>query len=191
MTAFKQELENWRPRSSAIKTLLQRWRDDDRAEDIWRKVAKAAGANLTPSEFIHLVARTAMAARALPARIKRQKLETAATRAGLGAQIFEAFASDKSNLELAEILEEAAWQLRFREQFTMLDNYPQGARSRSQTSQSRRAFSLALSDFFKERCNKWMDNEAGVLLEIAFGPQGDDISQEVRDYRRRRQKVGD
>ncbi|MCC8957640.1 hypothetical protein H8B02_30675 [Bradyrhizobium sp. Pear77] len=105
---------------------------------------------------------------------------------GLGRQIAEALASNKTPLEIADVLEEAAKRLRFREKFALLDGYPQEAISRRQASQSRRAFSLAMSDFFRERCDKWMDNETGVLLEIAFG--GEDSSQEVRDYRKDRNK---
>jgi hypothetical protein len=194
VTTFSQELRQWQPRSSAIRSHLRRWLDDDRAEDIWKTISKAAGPNLGAEEFIQFVARAAMASRALPVRIEASKREASAAVTGQGARIAEAFASNRSPSEIADVLEDAAWQLRFREKFSLLEKYPDGVISRRQKgdSQQRRAFGLSMSDFFRERCGKWMDNEAGVLLEIAFGPNGDDISQEVRDYRRSRsKKVGD
>jgi hypothetical protein len=195
LTKFKDELRKYPwPRSSAIRAHLQRWLDDERADDVWKAVSKAAGANLGTEEFIRFVASTAMSSRALPVRIKTYKREAGAALSGYGARVAEAFGSNKSLGEIAELLEEVAWQLRFRERVAMLDRYPAGAISRRQKgdSQQRRAFSLSMSDFFEERCGKWMDDEAGVLLEIAFGPKGDDISQEVRDYRKSRaKKAGD
>ena len=183
--SFKHELQKWQPRSSAIKTILQRWIDDDRADDVWKVVAAAAGANLTPEEFIRFVVRAAMAARALPARKEVSKRNTSGVIAGQRGRVAEAFVSDRSPSEIADVLEDAAWQLRFREKFdTLLDAYPAGAITRRRDKQSRRAFSLTMVDFFKERCGKWMDDQAGVLLEIAFGLSGDDNSQEVRDYRK-------
>ncbi|MBR1086466.1 hypothetical protein JQ621_03155 [Bradyrhizobium manausense] len=191
MTNFTQELRKWQPRSSAIRAHLRRWADDERAEEVWKAVSKAAGISLTANEFVRFVAHAAMESRALPVRLEDHKHEIAATKAAIGSHLLDALASNRPVPEIADILEEGAWQLRFREKFSMLDGYPQGARSRRKSSQSRRALSLTLSDFFKERCGKWMDNEVGVLLEIAFGPSGDDTSQEARDYRRSRaNKVG-
>lgn len=195
---FKQQLLQWQPRSSAIRAHLRRWLDDDRADNVWKAVSKAAGANLGAEEFIRFVASTAMSSRALPVRLEAYKREADAALSGYGARVTKAFGSNKSLSEIAELLEEVAWELRFKERIAMLDRYPAGAISRRQKgdSQKRRAFSLSMSDFFIERCGKWMDNEASVLLEIAFGPgaraPGDDLSQEVRDYRRSRdKKVGD
>lgn len=125
-----------------------------------------------------------MAARALPARIVASKQEAAAVIAGQDARIAKAFASNKSPSEIADVLEDAAWELRFREKFAMLDGYPTGAISRRRDKQSRRAFSLAMVDFLHERCGKWMDGETGALLEIMFPSRGGDSFQEVRDYRK-------
>jgi hypothetical protein len=183
VATFKQELKKWQPRSSAIKTLLRRWVDDDRAEGVWKQVS-AANATLTAEEFIRSVIRIAMAARALPARIEFSEREFSAVIASQRDKVAEAFASNRSLGEVAEILEDAAWELRFSEKFSMLDGYPSGAISRRRDRRSRKAFSLAMVDFFHQRCDKWMDGETGVLLEIMFPSSAGDSLQEVRDYRK-------
>jgi hypothetical protein len=181
---FKQELREYPGRGGAIKSILQRWLDDDRAEDIWKMVTSAGGAGVTAEEFIRFVVRAAMAARALPARIEAKKQNNRGIIAAQRARVAEAFALMQSPTDIADVLEDAAWELRFRENFKTLDGYPDGGISRNRDTQPRRAFSLTMSDFFKERCGKWMDGETGVLLDIVFGPRGEDIFQEVRDYRK-------
>jgi hypothetical protein len=187
-------------RGGVSKTILQRWLDDERAEDVWKEVAASAGANLTAEEFIRFVIRAAMAARALPERKKLGKREANAVITAQRRRVTEAFASNGSPSEIADVLDDAARELRFRTSFAMLDGYPDGASSRRGDRQSRRAFSLTMVDFFKERCGKWMDNETAVLLEITLGKpvepakkprkirikqlRGDDNSQEVRGYRK-------
>lgn len=182
VTKFKDDLQAWRPRSSAIRTLLQRWQDDERADDVWKAVH--ASADLTARDFIRQVVRSAMAARALPARLEAAEREFSAVIATQSARVKEAFASMDSPAEIADILEDAAWQLRFREKFSMLDGYPSGADSRRRDTRPRRAFSLAMVDFFREHCGKWMDGETGVLLEIMFPSNRGDSLEEVRGYRR-------
>lgn len=187
---FSERLRDWRPASSAIRAHLQRWLNDDRGEDVWKKVSKAAGANLGPEEFIRFVAHAAMKARALPVRIETWKREVEAAVAGQRDRVSDAFSSSGSLSEIADVLEDAAWDLRMRERFSMLHGYPSGAISRRQKgTQGRRALSLIMSDFCKERCGIWMDEEVGILLEIAFGPgSGDDSAEEVRGYRRSRNR---
>jgi hypothetical protein len=183
VTTFKQELRKYPGRGGAIKSILRRWLDDDRADEVWRKIS-AADASLAVEDFIRLVIRTGMAARALPARLEARDWKVAAVIAGYGPLITKALASNKSPSEIAEVLENAAWELRFIEDFAMLDGYPLGTNSRRRDKRSRRAFSLAMVDFFHERCGKWMDGEAGVLLEIVLPSSTGDSLQEVRDYRK-------
>lgn len=190
---FVQKLRDWKPRSTAIRSHLARWIEDDRATSVWQAVTKHAGGNLGPEEFIRRVAWTAMAARGLRHRLDSHNARTAMMIAAQKARVAAAFASMKSPAQVAAVLEEAAWQLRTSEEISMLREYPVGTISRKQAgeTQKRRAFSLMISDFLKERCDLWMDEQVGVLLEIAFGERSGDSQEEARSYRKsRRKKVG-
>ena len=191
MTTFKLELKNYkRPRSSAIKAHLQRWLDDDRTEAVWTKVNKAAGEKLTPGELIQHVIRARAKTAALPAQIAYTALERDFVKKWHAPQIKQALAKGKTLSEIADILEDAAFEMRLIEKVSLLATYPAGVISRKNQdgSQARRAFSLIMSEFFKQRCDKWMDNEVAVLLDVALPRKEATDIQEVRDYRTKRDK---
>ena len=191
MTKFKDELLKYPwPRSSAIKAHGKRWLDDDRSEDVWQKVSKAAGAQLRPDDFIRFVVRARARAAGL---VHTLDFHTEAGRRYLAAheaRIKDALKSNRSLSEIADVLEEAASDFRLCDNLLdqRLSGLPANAVSRKDHngSQARRAFCLLLSGFFKERCGTWMDVEVAALLDIAL-PQrrreATDIS-EVREYRR-------
>jgi hypothetical protein len=191
VTKFKDELRKYPwPRSSAIKAHGKRWLEDDRSEDIWKKVGKAAGAQLKPEEFIRFVVQARSRSEGLPHILDQLVRNRGGILAHHEPRIKAAMKSKKSLIEIAGVLDDAAFDLRLFDKLEVLDleKYPQGTISQKNQngSQARRAFCLLLSGFFQERCGTWMDVEVAALLDIAL-PQrrreATDIS-EVREYRR-------
>jgi hypothetical protein len=191
VTKFKDELRKYPwPPSSAIKAHGKRWLDDDRSDDIWQKVNKAAGAQLTPDDFIRFVITARGRAAGLVPTLDFYDEAGRRYLAAHEARIKDALKSNRSLSEIADVLEEAASDFRLCDNLLdqRLSGLPVNAVSRKNQkgSQARRAFCLLLSGFFKERCGTWMDVEVAALLDIAL-PQrrreATDIS-EVREYRR-------
>jgi hypothetical protein len=192
VTKFKDELRKYPwPRSSAIKAHGKRWQEDDRSEDVWQKVSKAAGAQLRPDDFIRFVVKARGRAAGL---VYILDFHTEAGRRYLAAheaRIKAALKSNKSLSEIADILEAAASDFRFHD--AMLDEtlseLPVNAVSRKDQngSQARRAFCWILFEFFKERCGKWMDDEVATLVDIALPRNKQTTIDEVSEFRKRRQ----
>jgi len=191
LTKFKDELRNYPwPRSSAIKEHGKRWLRHASAEEIWQKVSRAAGPNLTAHEFILFVIRARTAAGSLSARIKVSASDRASVIRWHQPKIKEALASTRSLSEIAVVLEDAAFEMQQIEKSStiVLADYPAGAISSKDQkgSQRRRAFCLIMFEFFRERCRQWMDGPVATLVDIAF-PRGEATTEDaVREFRKSR-----
>ncbi|MGY3344679.1 MULTISPECIES: hypothetical protein [unclassified Bradyrhizobium] len=192
MGTFKDELRRYpKPRSSAIKAHLKEWLEHPEADAVWQKVSKAAGANLTPEEFIDVVIRARAAARGLPHRIKGNAQDRSQVIKWHQPRIRQALASSSMTLsQIADVLEYAAFEMRQIEKFSNMDlaDYPVGAISSKDQkgSQSRRAFCLIMFEFFQQRCDRWMDAEVAALLDSALPRDEATTVDEVREFRKSR-----
>jgi hypothetical protein len=190
MMTFKDELRKYPwPRSSAINAHAKRWLKDNRNEEIWRKVSKAAGERLTAGEFIRFVVKARSRAAGLPHILDQAGRYRAGILAHHERCIKAALKSRKLLDEIADVLENAAMDFRLFEKLTLhdLEKYPEGTISRKNQkgSQARRAFCLLLLGFFEQKCKMWMENEVAALLDIALPQRGRDATNisEVRGYR--------
>jgi hypothetical protein len=189
-TKFKDELRKYPwPPSTAIRQHLQRWLDDNRSEDIWHKISRAAN-QLKADDFIGFVVKARCRAAGLVPTLDFHTELGRRYLAAHEARIKAAFRSkDRSLSEIAGVLEDAASDFRLCE--NLLDNRLSGlpvkaiSRKDQNGSQARRAFCWILSEFFKERCGRRMDVQVAALLDIAL-PQGERVTEisEVREYRR-------
>jgi hypothetical protein len=188
-TKFRDELRKYPwPPSSAIKAHGKRWLDDDRSEEVWQKVSKAAGAQLRPDDFIRFVITARGRAAGLVPTLDFYAEAGRRYLAAHEARIKDALKSNRSLSEIADVLEEAASDFRLCDNLLdqRLSELPPNAVSRKDQkgSQARRAFCWILFDFFKERCRMWMEEEVATLLEIALPRKKPATVDEVHEFRK-------
>lgn len=188
-TKFKDELRKYPGRGGAIRAHLKRWLDDDRTENVWRKISRAVD-QLKAEDFIRFVVNTRGRAGGL---IPTLDFHTEAARRYLAAheaRIKDAMKSSGSLSEIADVLEAAASDFRFHDSW--LDSKLSGlsvnavSRKDENGSQARRAFCLTVGEFLNEKCGLWMDEEVAMLTDIALPRKKQTTIDEVKEFRKRR-----
>jgi hypothetical protein len=190
VTKFKDELRKYPwPPSSAIKAHGKRWLENDDAENVWRKISRAAD-QLKAEDFIKFVVTARCRARGLVPTLDFHAEAGRRYLAAHTARIKAALKSDHSLSEIADVLDEAASD--FRLCYNLLDQRLSGlpgnaiSQKNQKGSQARRAFCLILFEFFKEHCEMWMDEQVAILLDVAMPRNKTTDISEVREYRRKR-----
>jgi hypothetical protein len=190
VTKFKDELRKYPwPPSSAIKAHGKRWLENDDAENVWRKISRAAD-QLKAEDFIKFVVTARCRAGGLVPTLDFHAEAGRRYLAAHEARIKDALKSNRSLSEIADVLEEAASDFRLCDNLLdqRLSGLPANAISRKDQngSQARRAFCWILFEFFKEHCGKWMDEEVATLLDIAMPRKEPTDIFEVREFRKNR-----
>jgi hypothetical protein len=192
VTKFKDELRKYPwPPSSAIKAHGKRWLENDDAENVWRKISRAAD-QLKAEDFIKFIVTARVRAGGLVPTLDSHAEAGRRYIAAHEARIKAALKSKRSLSEIADILDDAASDFRCHD--TMLENRLSGlplnaiSRKDQNGSQARRAFCWILFEFFKVHCGKWMDEEVATLLDIAMPRKKKEPTDifEVREFRKNR-----
>jgi hypothetical protein len=161
--------------SSDDRAHLQRWAADDRAEEVWHKIERAAHNNklpLPPTYFITEILVTRRVAIALGHRRElREPYRNAADEMMRIARFLRkrhphGMPPYPSGAKLAEMLDEAASY--FRKAVEPARNVP-GVLKFGRQSQPHMIFISLVSNDLKAIAGRWLDEEVGVLAEIAFG----------------------
>src|SRR5664279_3719167 len=157
---FKDELQKYPwPPATAIKAHAKRWMEDDRSEEVWQKISRAAD-QLRAEDFIRVVITARWRAEGLVPTLDFYSEAGRRYLAAHEARIKAALKSNRSLSEIAYILEDAAYDFRLCD--NMLDEQLSGlpdnviSRKNQKGSRPRRAFCLILFEFFKKHCGKWM-----------------------------------
>jgi hypothetical protein len=190
MTKFKDELRKYPwPPSTAIKTHGKRWLEDDRSEEVWQKISRAAD-KLEAKDFIRFVITARGRAEGLVPTLDFYAEAGRRYIAAHEARIKAALKSNRSLSEIANILEDAAEDFRLCDNLLdqRLSGLPENVISRKNQkgSQVRRAFCLILFEFFKKHCGNWMDTEVATLLDIAIPRKNPATIDEVSEFRKKR-----
>jgi hypothetical protein len=201
---FKSELAAFRarptrPRGKAVDGVLDRWRDDDRAEKVWQKIRRHAP-NLPAADLIRQVLDARWSAAGSVARV----FGAPGTR-GFNAEWAEFLPTLKKRLnrelsspplplavDVAVALERAAAEVR------MIHDHYFGhskfapfplKREGSNDDRSRAAFYKLMTDFFRKHCSLKLPEEVAVLAEVAIPGkeiQADDVTNALKPRRSKR-----
>jgi hypothetical protein len=171
---------------------LQRWIDDDRAEQVWDEIQCAVRNNnlwLPPKTFIRDILAARPVAIAIAHRRKlREHYRTAAKQMERVAKFLRkphpyGTPGYPQSTKLARMLDEAASY--FREEVEPSRNLP-GVLKFSRKAQPHMIFMSMVSNDLKGITGRWCDEEVAVLAEIAFDrPDAIDL-EAVRWVRRQR-----
>jgi hypothetical protein len=177
---------------SDVRAHLQRWINDDRAEQIWEKIQSAARSNdlwLPPGTLITEILGARRVAIAIRHRGKlRQRYRNAAGEMERVAKFLRkphpyGMPSYPRSSELARMLDDAASY--FRKVVEPSRNVP-GVLKFSRQARSHTIFMSSVSNYLKGITGRWLDKEVGVLTEIAFDLPDHIDPEEVRGARRQR-----
>jgi hypothetical protein len=170
---LREEYEKSSP-SSDDRAHLQRWADDDRAEEVWHKIERAAQENNVrlPAEcFISQVLAARPVAIAIGRRGElRERYRNAADDMERVAKFLRhphpyGMPPYPHGTKLAEMLDDAASY--FRTQVEPSRNMP-GIVKLTCKSKPDNIFMSMVGNDLKEITGVWLDEEVGVLAEIAF-----------------------
>ena len=160
---------------------LQRWSDDDRADEEWQTIDRAAqehGLLLPPNVFItgDIGDKACRRSHRLPREIPRplpRVCESRCTRSlsSCASRIRPACLQHlPEGEELARMLEDAARV--FRMEVDPSRDVP-GVVKVTRESDTPAVFTNQVSNYLKEITGRWLDDQAAVLTEIAFEAIGD------------------
>jgi hypothetical protein len=181
--------------SSDDRAHLQRWAADDRAEEVWHKIERAAQNNnvrLPPTYFITEILVTRRVAIALGHRRElREPYRNAAHEMMRIARFLRkrhphGMPPYPSGRKLAEMLDDAASY--FRKQVEPSRNQP-GVLKFSRKSKPHTVFMSMVGNDLKQITGLWLDEEVGVLAEIAFDSPDVVDAEAARRARRRKNGV--
>ena len=171
---------------------LQRWSDDDRADEGWQIIDRWAhehGLLLPPNVFINEILAIRRVAEAIACRGKyRDRYRTHANQMEEIANFLREPhpAGMPSTLprsqELARMLDDAARA--FRMEVEPSRDVP-GVVKVSRKSDIYDVFTSQVSNYLKNITGRWLDDQAAVLTEIAFKEIGDVESERVKWVRRK------
>jgi hypothetical protein len=188
-TAVLRECEKSCP-SPDDRAHLQRWADDDRAEEVWHKIERAAQNNklqLPAKYFITEILAARRVAMAIGHRGKwRERFRNAADEMQRIARFLRkphpyGMPPYPGGRKLAEMLDDAASY--FRKQVEPSRNLP-GILKFSRQSKAHTAFMSMVGNDLKKITGLWLDEAVGVLTEIAFDSP-DVIDAEAARWARR------
>jgi hypothetical protein len=169
---------------------LQRWINDDRAEQVWDKIQSAARSNdlwFPPGTFITETLGARRFAIAIRHRGKlRKRFRNAAGEMERVAKFLRkphpyGMPSYPRSSELARMLDDAASY--FRKVVEPSRNVP-GVLKFSRQVQPHMIFMSSVSNYLKGITGRWLDKEVGVLAEIAFDLPDHIDPEAVRGARR-------
>jgi hypothetical protein len=171
---------------------LQRWSDDDRADEEWQTIDRAAhehGLLLPPNVFIQEILAIRRIAEAIPCRGKyRDRYRTHAKKMDEIAKFLrEPHPTGMPptlprSEELARMLDDAARI--FRMEVDPCRDVP-GVVTVTRESDLPAVFTNQVSNYLKDITGRWLDDQAAVLTEIAFKEIGDVESERVKWLRRK------
>jgi hypothetical protein len=171
---------------------LQRWSDDDRADEEWQTIDRAAhehGLLIPPNVFIREILAIRRVTEAIACRGKyRDRYRTYAEKMHEVAQFLrEPHPAGMpptlpESEELARMLENAAGV--FRMEVDPSRDVP-GVVKVTRESDTPAVFTNQVSNYLKEITGRWLDDQAAVLTEIAFEAIGDVESERVKWLRRK------
>jgi hypothetical protein len=154
---------------------LKRWADDDRADEVWNTISRAAQEHRTPLPvpfFIQEVLGARDIAQSLNHRRKHR--ERYRKRAAQMVEIAKVMREPLPNgwllipsgAELARMVDDAAQ--RYREYVAASRNLP-GVIKWTRESKPAHVFMSLLSNDLNGTTGRWLDHEVAVLTQIAFG----------------------
>jgi hypothetical protein len=183
---FGDELARFSVKGSSRRRHIERWRADDRAEDIWNKL-KAAIPDLDPSEFIRLVLKARQDALSLTARLAATRSERdywLPRDAKELLRLHQLLLSGRmSPAQIAWRLENLAACLRLIDNPFSIPDDVEFSREDVKGSRARKLFVQILGRHFRGRCGQWRDAELAVLTQIAGLAEGDFDSKAVAQLR--------
>jgi hypothetical protein len=187
--SFKEELRRFTwPKSSAIRQHLSRWRDDYRTEEIWQKI-RAKSDCISAEEFIRVVIKARSEACGLIPRLNRYHRECKHSIRCHEKVIVTALRSTQSPSEMADVLDTAAADFRSIDDRLAADmaDFPTDLITQKDQSISlmRKVFWHRVGTFLHKRCGEWMDEQVGMLADIAFDTENDNTVDQIRAMRRR------
>jgi hypothetical protein len=141
---------------------FDRWAKSDRAEKVWTKIKKAAP-DLEAGTFIRDVLDARYDAVMRLAEESEYKYDTWYER----KKISKLVRSCRSIPEIIAVLEKEADWLRFREGAYRIRHSGQGA-SRKGDLRAVKLFVQQIGCILHAQCNRWLDDEVTILVEIAF-----------------------
>jgi hypothetical protein len=166
---------------------LQRWSDDDRADEVWQTIDRAAhkhGLLLPRNVFITEILAVRRVAEAIAGRGKyRARFRTYARQMEEIAEFLRKRhpAGMPPTLprseELARMLDDAARA--FRMEVDPSRDIP-GVVKVTRKSDAPDVFASQVSNYLQDITGRWLDDEAAVLTEIAFEEIGDVESEQVK-----------
>jgi hypothetical protein len=174
---------------------LQRWIKDDRAEQVWDKIQRAARSNnawLPPRVFITEILGARRVAMAIGHRGRlRERYRNAADEMERIAKFLRkphpyGMPGYPQSTKLAGMLDDAASY--FRKEVEPSRNLP-GVLKFGRQSRPHMIFISMVSNDLKNITGRWLDAEVGVLAGIAFGSR-DIIDPEAVRWVRRQRKQG-
>jgi hypothetical protein len=193
-TAVLRECEKSCP-SSDDRAHLQRWADDDRAEEVWHKIERAAQRNnvkLPAKHFIRDILAARPVAMAIGQRRElREQYRKAADEMVRIARFLRkrhpyGMAPYPGGTKLAEMLDAAATY--FRKAVEPSRNLP-GILKFNRKSKPDKIFMSMVGNDVKKITGLWLDEEVGVLAEIAFDSPDVVDAEAARRARRRKNGV--
>jgi hypothetical protein len=153
---------------------LQRWRDDDRAEEVWREINRAAQDNGKVLPAVVFIREILGARRVAIAIANRGELRDHYRNAGDQMQRIADFLRKPHpygmpnyprSTALAGMLEEAATY--FRKQVEPARNVPNVLRL-SRQSKPETIFMSMVGNYLNDITGRWLDEQVAVLADIAF-----------------------
>jgi hypothetical protein len=181
--------------SSDDRAHLQRWADDDRAEEVWHKIERAAQRNNVKLPAKHFI-RVILAARPVAMAIgRRRELREQYRKAADEMVRIARFLRKRhpygmppypGGTKLAEMLDDAATY--FRRAVEPSRNLP-GILKFNRKSKPDKIFMSMVGNDVKKITGLWLDVEVGVLAEIAFASPDVVDAEAARRVRRRKNGV--
>jgi hypothetical protein len=196
--SFKTVLREYKKSSASgsdDRAHLQRWIDDDRAEQVWDEIQCAVRNNnlwLPPKTFIRDILAARPVAIAIAHRRKlREHYRTAAKQMERVAKFLRkphpyGMPGYPQSTKLARMLDDAASY--FRKEVEPSRNVP-GVLKFSHKAEPHMIFMSMVSNDLKGETGRWLDEEVAVLAEIAFD-WPDVIDLEAVRWARRQRPVG-
>jgi hypothetical protein len=191
--SFQQELRAYPPpKASAARQLIDRWLDDERADEVWTRL-QAARPDAEAASFIKTVIDARRSAQATVNRIFGATWYRGGQRTKIPgfndewAVVFPALRKELGSLSphlgplsVAAILEDAAQELRdlHRRHFGFADHARfELSRKDQRGSRVRRLFMQITGNYFFENFGRPFDNEVAILAGIAF-PGGKELDRD-------------
>jgi hypothetical protein len=166
---------------------LKRWREDGRADEIWRKLCKGPKGfdDARAAEFVMIVLKYRQIAEVADP-LNKESLALARKGKRVAAEEFQRIKRmfDKSEISLGEYLAHIYRIYRSEPARRRNPGPLLSVRSNKNGTRRRTIFIRMLSEVLHNATGRWHDEEVGALCEIAFKPNKDIEIETVRSVRR-------